>query len=475
MKKLIAIIMCAVLVLGMSACAGGDRGGSTSESKALDTKSASNEESLNVGDTSDEESSSTGSVSGSEASESDSTDALKGSIPNSEIVNNAGHFVKYGDTVFFNTADAEHMDVATLWCEFMNQDMGGSALFGYDLKEKEPILYFYDNASGPIVISNDKLYCRVNNKTVDDPKFEVMSYNILTDEPKKLPYTELVGVSEDNEIVFCSYYKDASYCLVALKNDEVIFEADIPNFVKFLASDGKNLLYCATDEAYSTHYLFSMDIATQNAVCLGTIPACDMDSSAYGEISQILMDKDTVYGSIAYFAGTGHFYSGGNYFKARIEEENSLELLYPEVADTNMKTGVGTDFAATDEDIDYEPTDIAPFIVKAGKMYVSNGKPNTAGVDNAGRLGYYDNAGNFTALSDGYANEYDTDKGTAIYVEATELVDNYIFIMKNDCQRVPEEDVGWREAYKRVKAITEVVGIDTKKTETVVTVESASN
>jgi len=87
-------------------------------------------------------------------------------------------------------------------------------------------------------------------------------------------------------------------------------------------------------------------------------------------------------------------------------------------------------------------------------------------------LGYYNEEGIFVPVASGFARTEDEENGEPLCeVEVAELVGDSILVIVNQAVHVPEEDVGWRYAYRRQSVAVKRIEISTGEITELVSVE----
>lgn len=302
--------------------------------------------------------------------------------------------------------------------------------------EKDGLVYFY-------VPSENAL-----NETALFAEFapyqdaDLYSFNLSTREVKAEnqielsdEYTIVLSDDEGQYVVGERFEVDkethmASYIILPVKAGNELDEITLGEAVSYLGIDGDCLFYISDNYYENLASIYQVDMISGEKILLGEFN----HGGEYGEfgiVDQVIFDDSKVYFSYGLYQGTAQMYTQGYLICVAENEENSIEV--------NNIPGNGEELAR------------CPFFsVNNGTVELCAGEPNSLGIGE-GYLGRFDNCGMFMYVLRGYDNFSDLVEGqTATYVETGNVIGDYIYFVESEIERAPEEDVGWRYAYRRV-------------------------
>lgn len=385
--------------------------------------------------------------------ENDSSDASPdaGNGFAKDVKNNGGHFVGCGDYVYYRVPQEGQLIGSNLWGEYAdNYIEGGSIMTAYNTKTGETSELFPDNGFGPIYIVGDNFYLTemsdengsyVEAVSRDGAKREsVLADSVLavygdavvasrynTDKGRNEYYLLRDG-KEVKMLFYPEYEKDPGYA-----------DATVGTFVKLVGSNCLFSVQTMLDpEGEYRDELFSCNLDTDSCISLGELPK-DEDIFPVWTIHQVEASGNQIWFSYATYAGTGHFLSGYKYMTADMSIAGSLT----EAAQVD-------DSALTESEGEYEEDSVPGFILSDGTLVLTDAIHNTASVKwGFDDLCYYDNEGQEHVIASGYGYQRDDSTDAVKEVELAECVGDDIFLIRNEEERDPENDIGWREAFVR--------------------------
>ena len=365
-----------------------------------------------------------------------------------ELLRNGECFVKYGDKIYFHAPDKEGMKTTAIFGDFLNGECGTTEFLAYDTLTGDTESIMNDHSWGGIYICNDLMYLEEMSTDGDMPSSGTGVYDIAKNfEAEYKDEENVFAASEDGSAVVTGYFDGdkEGYILHVRTADENDYTVENENIQPFVKCEKDRLFY--TTYSYNTekYMLYEYDYG-KDSICLGEIPGAAGTSSSMGpgEIDNAMTDGDGVYFAVNYYEGTGHFLSGSYLVSAVCGQENSLD--YKETPGGNHEEG----------DDPSEPV----FTVRNGEFITDiDGTPNTAGVNKKGDLVFYDENGAEVTVASGYGSSVNTDGYLESSVEGLTLIDGRIYGYRNGLERAEEEDIGWREAFRRAK--TTVFCVDT--------------
>lgn len=374
------------------------------------------------------------------------------------ICNNNAHFIRSGDNVYFRMPDIRDLQDTALWGEYSDNLRFSHDLMRYSIVNSQLDTLLRDCGSGIMGIGGDYLYFKDVEFNNDIECEKLSSIDLVEDEPS---YNEiclgddLVGVTPDGRYAIAlSYtYPDTGNYVISInvyEQTEYMQTYDMEDFHEIAGITNDSVFYCTTEN------LMQLDIATGDRFDLGKLPEAEYGRS---EVQQIEVIDNDVYLGLGFYDGTGHFYCDGYYITAEIGVEDSLSS--EQINNDSM-------------DSDYEGSeDYVPFYVKDGKQVSTSGIPGTAYIGYTdGAIGYFDDQGKKVEVAKGFETIYDDTYTCMIDVELAELVGDKIFFIKNTNIHVPDEDIGWRTAYMRIRSEFYMVDIATKEMECIADIKA---
>ncbi|WP_130838068.1 hypothetical protein [Lachnoclostridium sp. Marseille-P6806] len=356
-------------------------------------------------------------------------------------INNNGHFVQYGDTVYFHVPDEEAMEESSLFGEFADSDHGPTILMAYDVGTGHTKAVQNDHAWGCLTVSGNFL-CFPGRAFPDSPEETIVKcgLNGETYEGKDSGNCVCFGGDRGGHYLVGWFYAEGNDTsgvwevhLVPHKDAVPMESVVLGSGAECVAVIGDQLIYMIWQkdperpDQYD-RYLMQIGMNDGTKIALGRLPKPE-----YGgcEVDQIELRDSDLYFSYGRYEGTGRFYSGGWLMGARLGAPDSL------LCQEEFMGGKGLSSSPA-------------FRMTEGKPAWCAGIPLSAGVKEDA-LGYYDERGEWVeAAPQGYARRVGKENdGPLTDIEVAELVDGAIYAVRNVCERVPEDDIGWRMAYRR--------------------------
>lgn len=375
-----------------------------------------------------------------------------------DVYNNNAHFVRRGDKVYFRMPNTLNYHEVALWGEYADVASYSQALMEYSLEDSKLTTLLHDSGSGIMGLGGNYLFFR-DVEFNNDIECEVLASIDLSEDGHTYNQMgfgdEIVGTTPDGKYTLSlsySYTTDGIYMASINVYEQTIYvdSYDLEDFYGIAGFSNDNLFY------WTSEYLIQLNIVTGEVVNLGKIPVAEYGAC---EVEEFMVIDGKLYIGLAYYEGTGHFYSSGYHITAEIDKENSL---------TNEQ------LTNSMLDSDYEDNEAyVPFYVEDGKQILTDGIPETAYIGYSdGVIGYYDEQGHKVDLVRGFETVYDDSYTCMIDVELAELVGDKLFFIKNTNIHVPDEDIGWRTAYMRIRAEYYMVDITTKKIERIADIKA---
>lgn len=350
------------------------------------------------------------------------------------------YFMLHDGDIYFHGPDAEGgLDAVALGGRFMSQVTANTVLYRFYTNFEEVVPQVFDYSGGHMYMCGDYICYQSGEyeSSASDGPINIRMENIEgEDEFDDIDTTSLyiLGGGEDSLVAYTyvgagDMPGDYAYYFKGGRYRGNFHMEDMVSFVGVL--DDQILYVGLSDDEC---HLFQIDTEGDATIDLGALPSINDGASNYGSSRAFAYsDNGKVYFSYAFYEGSGGFYAGGYYVTASLYEADSVT--YSEAAGTSE-----------------EREDIPGFIVCDGQMVMADGTPGTADVIDD-TIGYYGEDGVWTPVADGYGFEYlDDEWETLREVEVCEYVDGYIYAVINELEHVPEDDIGWRYAYRRTSS-----------------------
>ncbi len=443
-----AIILAAGLAVILTACGSSDAGNSENKDEAATQSTAESNADSAESATEDGSKSETAADAAETAADSvEETDGMK--VEDYGLVNNGGHFVKYGDIVYFHAPDEAGLEATGLFGEYIDTESGTTQLMAFhtDTKKTEKVLD--DHSYNGIYIAGSKMYLDQFAYDNENPTDEYCVYDI----PGGFSATEFKGemvhaAAEDGSAVVTGIFDGDhnGYILKVHMQDGKEYTTDDNDILHCIACDKDRLFYTTYNYNDKSFTLGEFDYADGKSISLGSLPAPTYSDAQEGpgELKEVILQDGGIYFSVNYYEGTGHFLSQS--FVVSAEAGKADSVTYEEEGMVDEEEGV-------------EPV----FMVRDGKPDTSvDGAPSTAAINSKGELVYYDENGKEQKAANtgtSYEMTVDDDGNIKSMTECVEYIEGTIYGIKNELERVPEQDIGWRLSYKRTKST--VFAVDT--------------
>jgi len=504
-----------------------DAGEEKSEAAEPEEKEKASKESGAADDKTPDEKAEDDKAADADAEEADNADGAKADKPESanaaeaadaasadqaDIENNGGYFVRRGDAIYFRVYGPDGLPDTALWADFKQPVIGGSsAVWKLDLTTNQYEKLFDDGGWGGLWFFRDSLWLTRSTSLGDI----VYSVDLDSFERHDLAWGRIKGVSEDgSHLVYEGYTDDgkqAFYITGEEDRDQIVFATE-NEYLTYCGVVGRDLYFLAhsyeNDEGRDEFWQYKCEKGSDETelILLGTFPESEYGSSA--QFVQFLAgkgpdadkkadkasdkasdedaasDKDTdsdpdeskVYVSVEYREGTGHFYAGSHYAAAVPGKADSLELLDEEAAKADAYIQKVLDKTSDDSGYSEDPSTLKMYLDEDGKPAFARhlaGDLELSYGDGAFDLVLYDSPEDILA-SDGvtvFENwlpefEYLSDDDISCNAQIMENVDGKVFTVYTESVRAPEDDIGWRSAYRLVRTRYEYFDPDNADSDT---------
>lgn len=407
----------------------------------------------------------------SKVEETETAVGKEAAADSADIENNGGYFVRRGDSVYFRIYGPDALPSTALWAAFMQPVTGGSsAIWRLDLKTNRYEKLFDDNGWGGLWFFKEKLWL---NRSTDFGDI-IYCVDLESFEKQDLDWGQIRGISTDgSHLVYEGHTGEAAQALFVTGDEEMdqVVSATEQEHLTYCGAVGRDLFFLArtyeddkgSDELWELKAPEGKAEGDPDLIRLGTFPDSEYGSAA--EFVQFLADGDRIYVSVEYREGTGHFYAGSHYVSAIPGKEDSMELMDEEAAKIDAHIQKVREEADYEKDFVQDPETL--------KMYIgSDGKPAFAGHlagdlelnnrEDVRDLILYDSPEDVIA-SDGITVfegwlpvfDYSKEEGISCNEQVMEYVGDKVFAVYTESVRDPEEDIGWRYAYRLGRTIYE--------------------
>jgi hypothetical protein len=406
-----------------------------------------------------------------EAGETETAAGKEAAADSADLENNGGYFVRRGDSIYFRIYGPDALPSTALWAEFMQPVTGGiSAIWKLDLKTNQYEKLFDDSGWGGLWFFKEKLWL---NRSTDFGDI-VYCVDLDTFEKQDLAWGQIRGISTDgSHLVYEGHTDDAAQALFVTgdeKMDQVVSATD-QEYLTYCGAVGRDLFFLArtyeddkgSDELWELKAPEGKAEGDPDLIRLGTFP--DSEYGSVAEFVQFLSDGDRIYVSVEYREGTGHFYAGSHYVSAIPGKEDSMELMDEEAAKIDAHIQKVREEADYEKDFVQDPETLKMYIGSDGKpafAYHLAGDLELSYREDVRDLILYDSTEDIIA-SDGITIfegwlpvfDYAEEGGISCNEQVMEYVDGKVFTVYTESVRDPEEDIGWRYAYRLGRTIYE--------------------
>jgi|GEM_PF-2709802 len=400
--------------------------------------------------------------------EAETKAAVTETVPD-PVKNNGGMYVKVGDDFWFRFYTVESNEKTALWGDFTDYPVPGSEKKMKCLKKDGTLAdAFTDTGYGKIWYIDGLFYLtkRDNNKTAVTDHI----YTVKPDGSEKTVLTngdiEAYDPAEKLIVVKTRYAADGSYILTAWDLEKKTAREFLPGMsgeMTFHAIRDEKVLFDRTDynAEPATCALYCADLKSGKTVKLADIPASDQYGGTVKVYETVFgKDKDTVYYSWGYLAGTGMMYQSGSAASVKISdplnETYLTELPYSGLFAVDENKGI-IEYETQDTDA-FEKCFKVTMDLKTGKKTTGT-EELTANETYLPYVPFYDRwyTGGLCMcreflkkevvvpdfIPDGGSDE----EGVVTDMKNAEYADGKIFCTVNTSSVNREESVGWRTAY----------------------------
>lgn len=337
-----------------------------------------------------------------------------------EVRSNGGYFVGVGDKIWFRHYLDESYDSTVLFAGFTDTESAGeSDLWYYDTKGDALVDALPDYGGiGGLWYSGDGFFIRRHNSEGTG------LYHLDLD--GKIKYWgeyDVCGASDDTRYVAVKGWTDNT-CKCAIIKDA---KEEIP-----LAIDSYSVNFAGFAGAHSLWHvdgsIFSADNDTGELIKIGDLPAPEYDIYS-AELGEPVVDGDTFYVLLGWYAGTGHFLQDCALLTGNAAEEGSLHEI--ELSEGSYYERPYLDYNAATKTLS---------IVEKYDGLVELSEVMD------GDLILWTDSENSMTLIENFIPETPYEEG-GYFIQCAERIGDAVYMTVAGAVREPEEDIGWRTAY----------------------------
>ena len=366
-------------------------------------------------------------------------------LASEDVENNGGNFLRVGDLVFFRDVREGLDGVSALWGDFLNvpELSEGSKVMYYDRRTGETGTAFEDGGYGSLWYLDGRFYSGEPAKNADE-NYSGQSLHRCWPDGSGMEnisegnYASVTGASEKND--YLSVHQYVSGQEQYLVYDGSVYPAQMigpenDEYFVYAGFAGEDLILVS--RAGDRYPVSEINLETGERIRLGELPYTEAQEYAGAEIIQLYQEEDDIYLGVGWYAGTGHFLNGYYIVKMKARTENSVEEVPAERQEDEGDPERPWFFLNAGGEVLFSKYDPAGEVVLSDYSY--------------GDLIYVDSPFGASILEKEFIKESEamsSEAETVRILQAAEFVDGAAWIITADAARAPEEDIGWRTAYK---------------------------
>lgn len=359
------------------------------------------------------------------------------------IYNNGGNFVKIDDAIYYIKIPENAFERTALYGEYRSETIAGEecVLMCYEPEKKEAPQEI------ATVIGNSKIAyydsCFYVSGIGESGVEEIWEIEKETGQKSLIVNAELKDIDEntgrfvalkelDGERIIIVYEGKKQACLLTLpSNTDTYLEEAYVRGDYLIYWD---LYYPYGEDGEDWGSLYAYHIPSGETKCLGQIPISDMGYEAFfPEMDQIEVMGDTIYFTIGYYGGTGHFVNDSSIFQANLLEENSIQFIRGESDYEEYNQYIGTYHVNSLPEIVMSPYQDQEIYFDYDTATLQWMKPVKGAMPEK-----------VTLLQ---RPEFSYESSDYQIVEVAEYVDGKVYCIINHVVENPDESIGWRSAY----------------------------
>lgn len=343
------------------------------------------------------------------------------------VENNGAYFVRLSDGVYFHRYGSLAMGEAVLWGDFLgylDTEQNAAVLCRVDPESGAVTELFEDGCGGKLYWCGDRFYCK---RSADDG-VHVCTVQ-LDGTVADFGCGSVAGVSEDAAYVALWRYgeDEALRVLDAEGAERCALSVPEGSYYEFCGMCGDTAVYLDLTDGHAT--LCAVNAA--GTVALGELP---MESEfEYPQCEQFLCDGGDVYCLFASYEGSAAMLNDFTVVRAKTGEPGSLTIVQE-----------GYDAAQMPDVSEYA---LPRLTLSDGALSYSAALSGTVELTDgiSGDLVYHETPERATRLSAGFIRAIEQD---GLRIQTAEAVDGAAYLIVASMERAPDEDIGWRWAYR---------------------------
>ena len=343
-----------------------------------------------------------------------------------EIEGNGGYFIRVGSQVYYRAIAPEGMPDYSLFAEFLSGEKPevASTLAVYDLGTDKWHDVMEMKGSG-------EMYACTKGLLLADGNGNINVYDPLgTTQEKYCDGDSITDVTADGNMV-AVFENNKGYSVY--QDGKELYTVD--HLMDVYGFAGDQLIAVRAIDNDNKRFEFVSYSPDGSETSMGTFvkPDTVYETWSLPELIEFEPHGETVYLTVGYYEGTGHFLSDWEGYEMQAGKDGSLK-----------------DIVATDENRHVDDMNEPKMLVddETGEVSFFSVKTNTVGLSEGyyGDLVYYDSPLGAQVISSYmvYENMYPSWYDTMLY---SVVLDKTAFVITATGHYLPEEDIGWRTAY----------------------------
>lgn len=368
-----------------------------------------------------------------------------------DVENNGGHFLRVGDLVFFRDVREGMKDLTATWGSFLDMaELGKDAdVLYYDQRTGKTGIAFHDGGYGPLWYQGGRIWSAEEAPSGDGNYTIQTLHSCWPDGSGRRTFggrsfMTVDGVSESRRLLAATDYTDGvAGCRIYEGGIQPIlsYEPKEGEYIVYTGFAGEDLILVTSTEEGGYQVLeFCSD--TGDVVRLGLLPSDEDRQYCSPDVVQCEVIDGKIWLGIGWFAGTGHFLNLYDVVRMTPRQAESLESVPIDDTGFNIdEHGITPRFFLNGADelliSEHDPD---------GEVYLSE--------FSWGDLVYQDSPYSAIMLQEGFIPESGSmgyAEKSAKILQAAEIAGGAAWIVTAEASRAPEQDIGWREAYRADK------------------------
>ncbi|WP_026506766.1 leucine-rich repeat domain-containing protein [Butyrivibrio sp. MC2013] len=377
------------------------------------------------------------------------------------VPGNGGHFVLFDKKLYFRIPSEKAMNETAANADYESLTMDGScSIVALDTESMETTELFEDSSKGPIVISGGRL---ILSETDSTGKEYVEAMSLDGSNREKLPGIRVYASSPSGDLVVTGGIEDDGkmhFYLIDDKGESVEVKSS-RELYDYAGLTEDTFYYVTLSEDCDYGSFAGYDLATGKEMIYGDFDAISDFQTAPPVVDQLHTYNACVYLQVSLKKGAYGNYGGCKFYDAQCATENSLRESIP----------VGQPIYFGDRMMT-PAANLSHTINNTGRYMYVEGVTGTAGIDEEGNAGYFAEWGRFVKVTEDYPFNTDGLHDVEEKTQLCELVNNHICIIRNTQAVVPDKDIAWGTAYRRIETSIDYIDTSSKQTVTIARVEN---